>query len=486
MASSGKGKSKYFIMAAIVLLLVMVGFMFKGFSLASFLDGETEQITRGDLTIPITSTGSITANKTIEMKAKANGEVRKIFVVEGQMVKKGDLLLELDPVDEQRNLERAETALQRAEASRNQTRIQLSEQEKTLPLNTIRAGAALDDAKARLMVAEVDWKKTDDLYHRTPPIASKQEWTLRKSNYQSAEASVKTAEANYESAQVTEKTQLDVSRQNVRQAEANYLDAKKAVEETQLRLKETRVYAPQDTMVFSVNVNEGQLVQSGKTSLTGGTILFYLADVTKLVVIAQVDEADIGAVRRVSPEYAQPGHSRLMETDELMAQNGIADHLNPTTNSAPAANALTGAIGQRVKVTVEAYRNETFEGVIERILPQPQKINNVLTFDIRIVLLGKELQKLLGMQADCEFTSDKVENALRVKNEAIFSEGKESFVYTPVGKDKKDERKHPVKIGVTDGIYTEIRSGWPEGENEYFVKRPKKTQREQEESEKGK
>ncbi len=486
MASSGKSSTKYFVIAAVVLLLVGGGFMFRGFSLASFLDGETEQISRGDLTIPITANGSIDANQLIEMKAKASGEVQTIHVVEGQMVKAGDLLIELDPVDEQRNLERAEATLQRAEASLMQNKIALSEQEKTLPLNTIRANAALDDSKSRMMVAEVDWKKTDDLYNRKPPIASKQEWTLRKSNFQSAEASVKTAEANYESAQVTEKTNLQNAQQNVKIAEGAYNEAKKSFEETQLRLKETRIFAPEDGMIFAVKTKKGELVQSGKTSITGGTPLLYIADTSKLVVIAQVDEADIGAVRRVSPEYAQPGHTRLMETAELLRVAHVDDLQNPTSQSAPAANPLDSVVGQRVKVTVEAYRNDTFEGIIERILPQPQMLNNVRTFDVRIVLLGKDLQKLLGMQADVEFTADKVSNALRVKNEAIYSEGKESYVFTPVGKDKKDERKHLVKIGVTDGIYTEIRSGWPDKETEYFVKRPKKTQREQEESEKSK
>jgi len=482
MASRGKSSTKYFVIAAIVLLLVVGGFMFRGFSLASFLDGETDKLTRGDLTIPITATGSIDANQLIEMKAKASGEISKIYVVEGQMVRKGDLLIELDPVDEQRNLERSEASLQRAEATLTQNQVVLKEQAKTLPLNTARASAALDDAKARLMVAEVDWEKTDALYKRTPPVASKQEWTLRKSNYLSAEASVKTAEANYQSAQVTEQTNLENARQNVKVAEAAYSEAKKGLEEAQLRLKETRIFAPQDGMIYSVRVKHGELVQSGKTSLTGGTALLYIADTSKLVVIAQVDEADIGAVRRIAPEYARPGHTRLMRTDELLASAGVGDPPDPTTNTAPAANPLESAVGQRVKISVEAYRNETFEGIIERILPQPQKINNVLTFDVRIVLIGKDLQKLLGMQADVEFTADRVDNALRVKNEAIYSEGKETFIYVPQGQDKKDEKKIPVKIGVTDGLYTEIRQ-IPEGITEYFVKRPLKTQREKEESE---
>ncbi len=480
---------KFLIGGGIVIVLLIAFFALRGLSFAGFLDGEIEKVSMGDLVIPITAPGTIDANELVEMKAKASGEVSIIHVVEGQMVKEGDLLIELDPVDERRNLERAETNLARAESSLNQARIQLTENEQTLPINTRRASASLDDARARMSVAEVDWEKTDALYKKVPPVASKQEWTLRKCGFEQAQAAVVSAEGEYQRAQVQEKTVLDNSKQNLKLAEAAFADAKKQLEEAQLRLRETRVLAPKSGMVYAVRTRKGELVQSGKTSLTGGTPLLYIADISNLVVIAQVDEADIGAVRRLSPERAQPGHTRRLTDDERATLIGNPIGETTTTTSAPADPALEAVVGRPVKVTVEAYRGEVYEGVIERILPQPQKVNTVLTFDVRIVLRGNDIQKLLGMQADVEFTADKVENVMRVKNEAVFSEGREAFVYIPqkqAGSNRLDEKKVPVKIGVTDGIWTEIRSGWPAGVTDYFIKRPIKTQREKEESEKSK
>lgn len=472
----------------IIILVVVVGAVgfgvvqLRGMSLSTFLDGELDKVTRGDLVIPVSAPGTVEPNRLIEVKSKASGEVAKIHVVEGQMVKEGDLLVELDPVDEQRALERAEAEKTRAEASLATAENQLYEQERTLPLTTESLRYRLDDAKANLEAAQVDWEKTDSLYRREPPVASKQEWSLRKANFDRAQAAVGAAETELKRAQVTEKTNLVAARENVRLARAALESASKAVEEARERLADTRVFARHSGMVYSVRVKEGEIVQSGKTSLTGGTPLLYMADTSKLVVVAQVDEADIGAVRKVAPEFARPGYTRVMSARELLELSGV-DVDDPDAASAPAANPLSELINQRVRVSCEAYRTESFQGVIERILPQPQKINNVLTFDVRIVLLGSGLEKLMGLQADIEFTADRVADALRVKNEAIFSEGKETFVYVPVrkpGSNRVDERKVAVRIGRTDGVYTEIIEGLSDDTTEVFTKRPMKTQRERE------
>lgn len=474
----------------IIILVVVVGAVgfgvvqLRGMSLSTFLDGELDKVTRGDLVIPVSAPGTVEPNRLIEVKSKASGEVAKIHVVEGQMVKEGDLLVELDPVDEQRALERAEAEKTRAEASLATAENQLYEQERTLPLTTESLRYRLDDAKANLEAAQVDWEKTDSLYRREPPVASKQEWSLRKANFDRARAAVGAAETELKRAQVTEKTNLVAARENVRLARAALESASKAVEETRERLADTRVFARHSGMVYSVRVKEGEIVQSGKTSLTGGTPLLYMADTSKLVVVAQVDEADIGAVRKVAPEFARPGYTRVMSARELLELSGVdVDDPDAASASAPAANPLSELINQRVRVSCEAYRTESFQGVIERILPQPQKINNVLTFDVRIVLLGSGLEKLMGLQADIEFTADRVADALRVKNEAIFSEGKETFVYVPVrkpGSNRVAERKVAVRIGRTDGVYTEIIEGLSDDTTEVFTKRPMKTQRERE------
>lgn len=485
-----------------LVLVVGVVYSLKNAQLATFLDGESEKISRGDLVVPVNSSGTVEPDRLVEIKPKASGEVKKLLVVEGQMVREGDLLVELDPVDETRNVERFKAAMERAEANLEKAINAQTEQGKTLPLNTSVNEARVRDAAASLLQAETDYKKTKGLFDRKEPVASEQEYIIRKAQYERAQALHDQAKCEHERAKVLEQTVLKSAAEDVRLARAARDEAYKQLEEGLERLKETKVTAPIAGMVYSVRVRPGEVIQSGKTSLTGGTALLYIADVGKMVVMAQVDEADIGAVRRVAPAHAQPGNTRPMTTDELFSRAGLMDtsggapaaipapaHDEPesgsaTTRETPAE--LRPLVGGRVRVTVDAYRSEVYEGVIERILPEPRSLNNVVTFNVRIVLVGEKLQKLLGLQSEVEFTADKVENVLRVKNEAIVSEGRESFVYVPhkrPGSSRLTDRKVPVKIGMTDGIYTEIRSGL-EGVDEVWVKRPRMTDREKEEQEK--
>jgi HlyD family secretion protein len=467
---------KKYVIAGIGLLFILFLVMqLRGLSLGNpWLDGEWDDVSRGDLIIPVVANGTVEADKLIEIKSKASGEVIRINVVEGQMVNEGDVLIELDPVDERRNLQRAQEELDRASSNLAKARIVREDQKLTLPLSTRRAKATVEDLRAQLENAEYDYNKVDRLYKREPPVASEQEWIRHKAAYERLQANYEQAHIDYERAKVNEDTNLAAAEQDVKLAEATLRAANIAVEDAEERLSETTVVARQPGMVYSVRVREGEVIQSGMTSLTGGTVLMFLADTSKMVVFAQVDEADIGLVRRIAPDYAQPGRIRRLTRQELL---DLRD--DPDAADSEAANLR----GQRVRITVDAYRDEEYEGIIERILPEPRRLSNVITFDVRIVLLGENVDKLLGLQADVEFTADRVRDALRVKNEAIHSEGKETYVFVPIqktGSKRWDEKKVRVKIGMTDGIYTEIRSGLAEDIQRVWVRRPQKTERERE------
>jgi multidrug efflux pump subunit AcrA (membrane-fusion protein) len=213
------------------------------------------------------------------------------------------------------------------------------------------------------------------------------------------------------------------------------------------------------------------MIQSGTQSFTGGTPVMMLVDTTAVLVMDQVDEADIGAIRKIAPEYARPGTSTRL-TDEEYAERAAAQ--------------LNDKLNKKVEVTVEAYRGQVFDGVIERILPEPKRVNNALAFDVRVRLVGQDLEHLIGLQADLSFTTEKIENVVLVKNEALVSEGRDCFVYVPVrggAGGRWDEEKRSVRIGVTDGTNTEIVSGLKPGD-EVWTKRPKKTDKERQQSEK--
>jgi HlyD family secretion protein len=122
--------------------------------------------------------------------------------------------------------------------------------------------------------------------------------------------------------------------------------------------------------------------------------------------------------------------------------------------------------------------------VIERILPEPQRVNNALVFNVLVRLTGNDLNKLIGLQSDLAFTTEKLTGVVLVKNEALVSEGRDCFVYVPVRKSSRErwgQKKIAVKIGATDGTNTEVISGLKDGDM-VWTKRPQQTDKEKKES----
>lgn len=455
-----------------------------------FLDGKDGTVERGNLVIPVSASGFVQADQQIEIKSKASGEVKEVRVKAGQMVKTGDVLLVLDKVDETRNLERAQADLDRANAGHQQALIRLDENRKNRPLDVRVAEELMNQAHEQMISLDIDVNRLKNMTGDAKGPVEEQK----------AQAALNSAKALWEKSKVDlERTKNNVpiaitnAEQDVALAKAVRDVSQKQVDEAAERLKETTIVSPTTGMIYSIKVAKGQLVQSGKTSLTGGTPLMYISDVSRIYVMAQVDEADIGAVQKISPVFARPGSVREVSDQELIESAPLppVDYLleggeSPasqvvTPAAARAAEQLTDELGKRrVRVTVEAYRDEEYEGIIERIEPEPITLSNVTTFNVRIRLVPRESQdlaKLLSKQADVNFTADRKVNVLRVRNEALASEGKEVFVYVPYRESPKEpefEKKVPVRIGLTDGTYTEILSGLKEKER-IWVKRPQRT-----------
>jgi len=486
-------------MKKLIIAVVIIGGIGAGvWGISSFqlknawLDGVKEKAIRGNMVIPVTASGIVEPDQYIQIKSKAGGQVLKIHVVPGQRVKKGEVLVELDPVDENRTVEARQADVNRLESAWEKTKTTLVNYQRDLPWQTLEAKAMLADAQSKYTMAEYNWTKMKEYRGGSVPgmeVAAKQEEVAAKSNFEAAQAAVDRARVGVDRAKSNEEIILKTAQQDVAQAEAGLNQMKKELETAKQRLVETKIISPADAMVYRVDVKQGEMIQSGTASFTGGTPIMTLADTSAMFVMAQVDEADIGMIRDIAPEFAKPGMTRELTAEEVedYTTRVMKSKETPTSQEVQQAMAVDSVLsGKPVDITVDAYRNESFSGVIERILPEPQNLVNVITFRVRIRLVGKDLEKLLALQADLSFTTKSLENVVLVKNDALFSEGKECFVYVPWRPNDRspwDEQKRPVRIGSTDGTYTEIVSGLTEGE-EVWIERPQKTQREKEASKK--
>ncbi len=443
----------------LVILLVIAYFLVRNFVRVplSPLKPEFDTVRRGDLIVPITASGSIRPASVTNIKSEASGEVILLPFDLDQYVKKGDLIVQLDETDESRNVARATAEYQRAVVAYEQAKIRKELNQKV--------GVELAKAKLEQAEAQEDLAKLDDERRKrlnATDIIGKYESDVVEAKYRQARAATLAAKA-----QVTE-AELNVLMANkeIDAADEMQKAAQRAKEEAEERLKETKVLSPLDGMVVARHVQKGELVMSGKTSFTGGTVLLEIADVSEVYAVVNVDEADIGQVRQLF-------------TDTRPASDPAATQL---------ATLPEGTIqtGQKVELTVETYpAEEGFYGVIERISPQSEMSRAIATFKVWIRVTSPnrdKLKKVLNAQVQANFTARSVTNALLVNYEAMKPDpGGDGYgVYVPEkvpGTNDEKPRFVPCEFGVDNRVDVEVKKGLQEGQRVY-TKLPLKTERE--------
>lgn len=361
----------------------------------------------------IGASGPVVSNLEVEIKCKATGEVIELPYDISARVKKGDLLLKIDPVDEERSVQQAQVKLAAAEAkyARAQQSLVISEQE-------LKNG--LIEAEATLAAAQSSSKDQRERADRQA--------TLQEKKFASAEAvnAARTAAVQADSvlekaragldAQKTNENRLELLRQDIKLAQADVDYCKVDLKNAEQRLSETLVYAPIDGVVSDRMVEVGQIIASPKMNVGGGTALLTISDTSRLFVLASVDESDIG-------------------------------HIQP---------------GQSATISVDAYPDEEFNGKVVRVATKGKKSSTIVTFEVKIEILDETKSRLLPeMTADVEILAAANDSALSVPSEAIQRQGSSKVVLVP-GPDPAKPDFVEVQTGINDGTYTEIVSGLQE------------------------
>jgi HlyD family secretion protein len=421
----------------------------------SFLVGETVTLVRGTLTIPIEASGTIEPKDRIEIKSEASGTVSETPYEVGQMVRSGDILVKLDPQDEQRLVDKAVRTVEQSRIDRERTKATLEQR-----------GHEVSAVQGRIKANDGDlnyWTWKYDFFKKIETGTNQDEIRLYETNKLKAEALKQQLEAQLEQARLAVKLgeeDVNLADLALQQATTNLADARQ-------RLNETTIVAPMDCMLTRLLAKKGQVIASASASFTGGTPLAYVADVTELYVKTLVDEADIGRVYEIAPPSARPGR------DPAAAAPAQSEPAMPITPGTP------------VDVSVEAFPEETFKGSIDLIEPEPsQGVGDVVVnYVVWIRLDPTESGKLqLGMQATVKFVSETVENAVLVPNEAVQIVANQRGIYVPVESQKNPGSRVPkfvtFRAGLDDGMNTQVLDGLQEGQ-EVYIKLPMSAQGEQ-------
>ena len=237
---------------------------------------QTGKVQRLDLTSIVSASGEIKPKTYVNIGANAFGKITRLYVKEGDRVKKGQLLAQLENVQStadvnatQASLEVGQTDAVAAEAA----------------LNT--SVADLNRAKSDAERAKLDWDRAQGLFKEA--LIAKSEYDMRKAAFETADAGLAQAQARVAQA----KAQKDSAGRRISQIRANLTHAADV-------LQKTTYAAPFDGMITNLPVREGETVVIGIQNSPGSTLMT-IAEMSVLTAEVKVDETDIVNVRLGQP-----------------------------------------------------------------------------------------------------------------------------------------------------------------------------------------
>jgi len=353
--------------ASVIVLAIAAFFLFKS-SPKDSIHLETTSLTTGKISSSITATGTLEAIIEVTVGTQVSGKISKIYVDYNSVVKKGEVLAEID-----------KTSLQ-------------------IEYNT--QALTVQSSKVEYEYQMKNYERAKDLHGKN--LISETDFETVKYAYEKAQSTYKQNMSNLERA----KTNL------------NYCT----------------IYSPIDGVILSRAVEEGQTVAA---SFSTPTMFIIAQDLTKMQVVANVDEADIGNVK----------------------------------------------VNQRVSFTVDAYPTDVFEGKVTQVRLNPTTSSNVVTYEVIVNAPNPDLKLKPGLTAniivytleknDIQILPNKALNfipdTISLTQNGFMLESGSSKATASHQKNiwiqkRRTLEKATVIIGETDGINTEILSGLNENE----------------------
>ncbi|MEZ4875654.1 MAG: efflux RND transporter periplasmic adaptor subunit [Flavobacteriaceae bacterium] len=290
-------------------IIILLGAKKAGFigSKGNFKEVEVTKIAPLNITETVAATGKIQPEVEVMLSSEVSGEIIELPIKEGQQVKKGDLLVRINP-------DLIQSALTQSQAGLQNARAQLSQ------------------AQASLKNAELNYNRNKSLFEKG--VISKSEWDRSVTDYE-------VAQANKESAYY-----------NVQSAAAN-------VKQTQDNLTRTSIYAPMDGTISKLSVELGERVVG--TAQMAGTEIVRVANLSNMEVEVDVNENDIVKV--------QIGDSTKVEVDAYLKREfkGVVTEIANSAETALSADQVTN-FKVKVRIVSNSYKDLT-EGKPEYYSP---------------------------------------------------------------------------------------------------------------------
>ncbi len=299
------------------------------------------------------------------------------------------------------------------------------------PLNKVDVGTQVSGIISKIYVDFNSEVEQGQLIAQLDPSTLQAEKAVAEESLCAAELDYRLQKKNYErqrrlfGQELISETEYDNAENAYLKAESSWRQSKLALQRAEINLGYTQIYSPISGVVLARAVDEGQTVASGYSTPT----LFTIAnDLRQMQLVANVDEADIGAV----------------------------------------------AEGQRVSFSVDAYIDDRFEGTVKQVRLQSSTTSNVVTYEVVIEVPNPDLKLKPGMTANATIYT--------LEKPGVFVVPARALRFLPADIDEKRKKELPpvhvylrlddgtlevreVSTGITNGAQTEIVTGLAEGDN---------------------
>ena len=368
----------------IILLILGVGGYFVYDKFFNIKDEKVEFITKkakkGSFSKKVDATGEIFATELIDVGAQVSGQIKKLYVKLGDQVKKGDMIASIDSSTQQNSIDNKEAQLAIYKAQ-------------------------LESAKVALNIAKTQFDRENALFSKN--ATSKQEFETAKNTYSENSAKIKELEAQIK------QTNIELST-------------------AKINLGYTKITAPRDGTVVSVQVEEGQTVNANQTTPT----IVNIADLSHVKMKMQIAEGDITKIKVGTPvEY-----SILSEPTKKFQTTVSSIDPGLTTLS-------DGSYGSSSS-SKSSYSSSSSS-------------SSAVYYYAQSIVDNKDGILRIGMTTQNELLIANVKDAIIVPSIGIKKDENGTFVY--VLKDGKPV-KTAVKTGIKDNLDTQIISGINEGD----------------------
>jgi HlyD family secretion protein len=303
-------------------------------------------VDRGDIIMQVAATGTLAAVTTVQVGSQVSGTISELHADFNSEVKQGQLLAKLDPELFRTQVEQADANVRAAEATIN---------DDIASIATIQAN--LQKCKVDTLDKTRKFKRQKELFDAG--LIPKDDLDTAQAAQDSAIATERAMDAQLESS----KARLNADKERLNQTQASLRTAK-------VNLEHTIITSPISGTIISRNVDKGQTVAA---SFSAPVLYTIAADLTKMQVNTNIDEADVGRIK----------------------------------------------VGMSAIFSVDAYQGETFQGKISQIRLSATTIQNVVTYNAIIDVPNPQLKLKPSMTANVKILIERADAVLKIPNSSL-------------------------------------------------------------------